>query len=97
MVEGYGGRYLIRAGEPHLLEGNLRLTSLVIVEFPSVEDALRCYKSPEYVALTPMRQESAASDLLLVGGRRAVRGLPSATIQASGRQDGAVAAGLPGF
>ena len=68
LVQKHGGRYLVRGGELHPLEGDLGLKRLVILEFPSMEAARRFYASPEYAPLLRLRQESAASDIVPVEG-----------------------------
>jgi uncharacterized protein (DUF1330 family) len=68
VVEKHGGRYLVRGGELHPVEGDLGLKRLVVLEFPSLEAARRFYGSPEYAPLLRLRQESAASDIVLVEG-----------------------------
>ncbi len=68
VVEKHGGRYLVRGGELHPVEGDLGLKRLVVLEFPSLEAARRFYGSPEYAPLLRLRQESAASDSVLVEG-----------------------------
>ena len=67
-MERFGGRYLVRGGELLPVEGDLGLKRLVILEFPSVEAARRFYTSPEYAPLLKLRQESVASDIVLVEG-----------------------------
>jgi uncharacterized protein (DUF1330 family) len=68
VIEEYGGRYLVRGGEVHPVEGDLGLKRLVILEFPSMAAARRFYDSPEYAPLLRLRQESAESDIVLVEG-----------------------------
>ena len=68
LVERFGGRYLVRGGELHPVEGDLGLKRLVVLEFPSSEAARRFYGSPEYAPLLRLRQESAASGIVLVEG-----------------------------
>ncbi len=41
VVERYGGRYLVRGGELHPVEGDLGVKRLVILESPSMEAALQ--------------------------------------------------------
>ena len=69
LVERYGGRYLVRGGELHPMEGDLGVKRFVILEFPSMEAARRFYGSPEYAPLLRLRRECAASDIVLVEGR----------------------------
>ena len=68
LVQKHGGRYLVRGGELHPIEGDLGLKRLVILEIPSVGAARGFYASPEYAPLLRLRQESAASDIVLVEG-----------------------------
>ena len=69
VIEQYGGRYLVRGGELHPVEGGgLGLKRLVILEFPSLDAARRFYASPDYAPLLRLRQESAQSDIVLVEG-----------------------------
>jgi len=41
VIAQYGGRYLVRAGAVHPLEGDLGVDRFVILEFPSLEAAKR--------------------------------------------------------
>jgi uncharacterized protein (DUF1330 family) len=61
------GRYVIRGGESMLMEGKLRSRN-VVVEFPSYEDALACYRSPEYKEAAAHRLASAEADLIVLKG-----------------------------
>lgn len=64
----YGGRYLARGGQTEVAEGDWHLHYLVIVEFPSLEQAKRWYESEEYQSLKPIRIEYAESQLVFVDG-----------------------------
>ncbi len=68
VIEKFGGRYLVRGGELHAIEGDLGLKRLVVLEFPSMEAARRFYDSPDYAPLLQLRLDSTASDLVLVEG-----------------------------
>jgi uncharacterized protein (DUF1330 family) len=63
----YGARFLVRGGPAEVAEGKARSRS-VILEFPSYEAALACYRSPEYQAAAALRQGKAEFDLVIVGG-----------------------------
>jgi uncharacterized protein (DUF1330 family) len=67
-VEKYGGKFLVRGGPYETLEGNSQGKRLVVLEFPSVEQARAWYDSPEYSAIRGIRQRAAISQLLLVQG-----------------------------
>lgn len=68
VIAKHGGRYLVRGGDLHAVEGDLGFKRLVVLEFPSLEAARGFYASPEYAPLLRLRQESAASDIVLVEG-----------------------------
>ena len=67
-VAKYGGKYIVRGGATHLLEGDWAPPRLVILEFDSVEQAKRFYDSPEYRAARQQRQGAAQMNMLVVEG-----------------------------
>jgi len=67
-VEKYGGRYVVRGGATHLLEGDWHPPRLVILEFESADQAQRFYDSPEYQAARNARAGAASMRMLLVEG-----------------------------
>jgi uncharacterized protein (DUF1330 family) len=67
-VERYGGKFLVRGGQPETLEGDWKAKRIVIIEFPSVEQAKTWYDSPEYSAIKGIRHRSAVSSILIVSG-----------------------------
>ena len=68
LVAQHGGRYLVRGGQHKVLEGNWQPHRLVLLEFPTREQAMAFWNSPEYVAVKRFRQESAQLDIVLVDG-----------------------------
>ncbi|SEC98856.1 DUF1330 domain-containing protein [Bradyrhizobium erythrophlei] len=68
LVAQYGGKYLVRAGTMHPMEGDLGIERIVIVEFESVDAAKRFYESPEYAPLLKLRKETTRSQLAFVEG-----------------------------
>jgi len=67
-IQQYGGRYLVRAPKVEKLEGGWEPKRLVILEFPSVEQAKRWYQSQEYRKALGIRHRTAVSNVLLVEG-----------------------------
>jgi uncharacterized protein (DUF1330 family) len=63
----FGGRFLVRGGKFELCEGEARSRS-VVLEFPSYEAALNCYRSPEYQAAAALRKGKAEFDLIVIEG-----------------------------
>jgi uncharacterized protein (DUF1330 family) len=67
-VTKYGGRFIVRGGTFERLEGDWQPKRLVLLEFPSAEQAKRWYDSEEYRPLKAMRLEASNSNLILVEG-----------------------------
>ena len=63
----FGARYLVRAGRQEVTEGKAR-SRIVVLEFPSYDAALACYRSPAYQAAKKMREGKAEADLVVVEG-----------------------------
>ncbi len=63
----YGARFLVRAGRSEAKEGVARSRN-VVIEFPSYEDALACYASPEYQAALAHRLNASQADVLIIEG-----------------------------
>ncbi|HSG75003.1 MAG TPA: DUF1330 domain-containing protein [Burkholderiales bacterium] len=67
-IAKYGGRFLVRGGAIESKEGGWQPKRLVVLEFPSLEDARKWYASPEYAPALALRLKAARSKLLLVEG-----------------------------
>lgn len=66
-IEAHGGEFLARATRTVWLEGNERARN-VVVRFPSVEDAERCYHSSAYQEAVGYANKSAVRDLCIIEG-----------------------------
>ncbi len=64
----FGGRFVVRGGAITVLEGDWRPRRLVVVEFPSLEQANSWYTSREYREILPIRERCARSNVVLVEG-----------------------------
>jgi uncharacterized protein (DUF1330 family) len=49
------------------VEGAARARN-VVIEFPSYEAALACYRSPEYQRALDFRREASTADLIIIEG-----------------------------
>ena len=67
-VTKYGGRFLARGGKHEKLEGGWQPSRLVIIEFPSLEQAKRWHDSQEYREPKALRQKTAKTNVVLVEG-----------------------------
>lgn len=63
----YSGRYLVHGGPYKPLEGSWT-GDLVVIEFPSMEQAESWYRSEAYAAIRPLRMNNTEGDVLLVQG-----------------------------
>jgi uncharacterized protein (DUF1330 family) len=66
-LKKYGARFLVRAGRFESPEGSTR-SRTVVIEFPSFQAALDCWKSPEYQAAMKLRQAVSTGDLVIIEG-----------------------------
>lgn len=67
-VAKYGGKFLVRGGAVERKEGGWEPKRLVVLEFPSLEQARTWYHSPEYAPALALRLKAARSKVLLVEG-----------------------------
>jgi len=66
-IESHGGKFLARGGDYAVLEGTCRPRN-VLVEFPSMEDARRCYNSDAYQEALSYSGRSSDRDVILLEG-----------------------------
>lgn len=63
----YSAHFLVRSGQYKNPEGTCR-TRNVVIEFPSYQAALDCWKSPEYQQAIKLRQPVSTLDLVIIEG-----------------------------
>lgn len=64
----YGGRYIARGGQNETLEGEWQAKRLVILEFPSVDQAKAWLNSAEYSSARALRHKYAKTNMVVVEG-----------------------------
>lgn len=67
-IEKYGGRFIARGGTIEVLEGDWQPSRLVIIEFPTADEARAWWNSPEYAAARAIRQATSEGTLLILQG-----------------------------
>ena len=67
-IAAYGGRFVVRGGAHQKVEGEWSPSRLVLIEFPTMEQARRWYDSEEYRAPKAMRIKADRTDLVFVEG-----------------------------
>jgi len=63
----YGARFLARGGAAEVLEGPV-LDRHVLIEFPDLQAARACYRSPEYQNARAQRQGACIAHITIVEG-----------------------------
>ena len=63
----YSGKFIVRGGKNITLEGN-ESPRIVVVEFPSVENAKKCYNSDEYQEAHNILKGSVKRNLQIIEG-----------------------------
>ncbi len=68
ILEKYGGRFVIRGGEKHVLEGPAVPERIVLLQFPDVASAKSMYNSAEYQAAIKARADAAEASFIVMEG-----------------------------
>jgi uncharacterized protein (DUF1330 family) len=68
VISKYGGRYIVRGGKVESMEGGWEPKRLAVVEFPTMDQALKFYRSDEYAPLIKLRQRASRGKLVIVEG-----------------------------
>ncbi len=64
----FGGRFLVRGGEHEVLEGDWQPHRLVVIEFPTIDEARRWYDSEAYAGAMAIRKSASDGNIILVAG-----------------------------
>jgi uncharacterized protein (DUF1330 family) len=67
-VKKHGGKYLVRGGDPDGVEGDWNPQRIVIIEFPTRENARALLDDPEYRSVADARWSSTVSNMIVVDG-----------------------------
>lgn len=67
-IEKHGGKYIVRGAEPTVMEGDWSPKLMVILEFPSRENAKAFLDDPDAQGLFDVRHKTTDSKLVLVDG-----------------------------
>ena len=68
IIEKYNGKFLARGGQVVTLEGEEEQRRVVIIEFPSLEQAKTFYNSSEYLAAIELRKGVAVAEITAIEG-----------------------------
>ena len=67
-VDQFGGKYLVRGGTVKSIDGDWNPKRLVVIEFESMDEAIRWYNSKEYSEVLKIRHISSDTKLVFVEG-----------------------------
>ena len=67
-IEKHSGRYIVQGVVPEIMEGEWAPERLVILEFPSTENAKEFLADPEAQDLFSLRHDTTDSQLILAEG-----------------------------
>ncbi len=69
IIARYGGKVLARGGPFRIMEGTDRFHRFVVIEFPTFEQGVACFTSPEYDAAAAFRRSGAGEvETIIVEG-----------------------------
>jgi uncharacterized protein (DUF1330 family) len=63
IIARFGGKVLARGGRYQLMEGPEKFTRHVVIEFPTMEQAIACHGSREYQEAAAFRRRDGAGEV----------------------------------
>lgn len=63
IIAKFGGRVLARGGRYEIMEGPERYTRHVVIEFPTMEQAIACHRSAEYQEAAAFRRRNGVGEV----------------------------------
>lgn len=67
-VHTHGGKCIVRGGRTETLEGNWSPKRIVVLEFPSVDQAKQWWSAVDYADVKAIRHRCASSKMIVVEG-----------------------------
>jgi uncharacterized protein (DUF1330 family) len=63
IIAQFGGKVLARGGKHQIMEGTDRFHRFVVIEFPSLEQAVKCHQSAEYQEAAAFRRAPGVGEV----------------------------------
>ena len=63
IIAKYGGKVLARGGNYEIMEGPEKFHRFVVIEFPTMEHAVACHRSPEYQEAAAFRRAPGVGEV----------------------------------
>lgn len=68
IMSRYGGKILARGGRYRMMEGPENFQRFVVIEFPTFEQGVACFESPEYQEASVFRRAGGVVETVVVEG-----------------------------
>jgi uncharacterized protein (DUF1330 family) len=69
IIAKFGGKVLARGGKFQIMEGPDKFHRFIVIEFPTLEQGVACFKSPEYDRAAAFRRNGAGEvETIMVEG-----------------------------
>ena len=66
-LDPFGGRFVVHGARPDVIEGPWPGT-VVVIQFPGLDEAHGWYRSPAYQAILPLRTDHIEGETIIVAG-----------------------------
>jgi uncharacterized protein (DUF1330 family) len=63
IIARFGGKVLARGGRFQIMEGSDKYHRFVVIEFPTLEQAVACHRSPEYQQAAAYRRAAGVGEV----------------------------------
>jgi uncharacterized protein (DUF1330 family) len=63
IIASFGGKVLARGGRYRIMEGPEKFHRFVVIEFPTLEQGVACFDSPEYREAAGFRRRNGAGEV----------------------------------
>lgn len=75
IIAKYGGKVLARGGRYEIMEGPDKFRRFIVIEFPTLERGVECFRSPEYENAAAFRRSGAGEveTVMVDGGDATIR------------------------
>jgi uncharacterized protein (DUF1330 family) len=75
IIARHGGRVLARGGRYRIMEGPETFHRFIVIEFPTFDQGVACFESPEYRAAAAFRRNGAGivENVIVEGGDATAR------------------------
>ena len=68
ILKRYGGKVLARGGRYQIMAGPETFQRFVVIEFPTFEQGVACFESPEYQTASVFRKAGGEVETVIVQG-----------------------------